>query len=311
MGIGLKPSVNKEEENRTDPIIEQSTENTANSQGVPESVASSPQMKQVSADSNRAVDSLKGNQQIDKAPASGNKKNLIILLAAVVVFCIIAALVINFMNNKEKNKTPTIDDGTVATTEVPSDDGSSDDGSNDATGDELVPDSGGDSSAESTTSSNPNAVYDDNGNLISENGIYDQDGNIISDKKNLIDPGNAYKTTEADDTSSTSATVYSASDFIKDLNGLDISAVYNVKSISYVHDYANYEKKRAIMDQGMELYWFELQYKGLHYRMQVCYDDYKNYDDTGIVQVNLEVLNLEGGEKVISFAEVAHTDESN
>lgn len=300
MAIGMKPRADKTE--RQDPILAQSDEIENNASGVPDNVANSPQMQQVAAD--KAVSSLKKESAVDHTPAvSGAKRNTIILIVAVVVFIIIAAILINFMNTKKENATPVIDDGTPAVESQGTEEGSADEG--------ALSSLGIGNSADSTTSDNPNAVYDENGNLISENGIYDQDGNIISDKQDIIDPGNAYTTTEAESTTTTSATVYSANDFIKDLNGLDISAVYNVKSISYVHDYANYEKKRAIMDQGMELYWFELTYKGLKYRMQVCYDDYKNFDDMGIVQVNLEVLNLEGGEKVISFAEVAHNDESN
>lgn len=103
---------------------------------------------------------------------------------------------------------------------------------------------------------------------------------------------------------STSAIVYSATDYIKDLYGADIPAVYNVANRTYIRDFVNYEKKRAIIDEGMELYWLEVQYKGKAYRCQVPYLIFKDLDTTGICVVELEMLTLEGGETVISFMQV-------
>ena len=103
---------------------------------------------------------------------------------------------------------------------------------------------------------------------------------------------------------STSATVYSANDYIKDLNGNDIPAVYNVASRSYVKDFANYEAKRAILADGMEMYWLEIQYKNKPYRCQVPYYVFKDLETTGICVVEIEVLTLEGGEQVISYMQV-------
>lgn len=103
---------------------------------------------------------------------------------------------------------------------------------------------------------------------------------------------------------STSATVYSANDYIKDLNGSDIPAVYNVASRSYVKDFANYEAKRAILADGMEMYWLEIQYKNKPYRCQVPYYVFKDLETTGICVVEIEVLTLEGGEQVISYMQV-------
>ena len=103
---------------------------------------------------------------------------------------------------------------------------------------------------------------------------------------------------------STSATVYSANDYIKDLNGNDIPAVYNVASRSSVKDFANYEAKRAILADGMEMYWLEIQYKNKPYRCQVPYYVFKDLETTGICVVEIEVLTLEGGEQVISYMQV-------
>ena len=102
----------------------------------------------------------------------------------------------------------------------------------------------------------------------------------------------------------TTAIVYSAGAYIKDLNGSDIPAVYNVATRTYVRDFANYEAKRAIIADGMEMYWLEILYKDKPYRCQVPYYVFKDLDTTGICVVEIELLTLEGGEQVISFMQV-------
>lgn len=163
-------------------------------------------------------------------------------------------------------------------------------------------------SEEITTESNPNAIYDDDGSIVSSNGIYDGDGNIISSDEDIIEPGLPNFSDSKSNT--TTATVYSASDYIKDLNGVDVSAVYNVKSRDYIKDFVNYEAKRAIIDDGMELYWLEVTYGSKKYRVQVPFYAFKDLDKTGICVVEIEVLTLEGGEKIISYMQII-TDYSN
>jgi hypothetical protein len=109
---------------------------------------------------------------------------------------------------------------------------------------------------------------------------------------------------DADENGTTSAIVYSASDYIKDLNGSDIPAVYTTASRTYIRDFVNYEAKRAIIDDGMEMYWLEVTYKGKKYRCQVPFYVFKDLDATGICVVNIELLTLEDGGQVISFMEV-------
>lgn len=165
-----------------------------------------------------------------------------------------------------------------------------------------------DTSEEITTESNSNAIYDDNGNIVSSNGIYDGDGNVISSDEDIIEPG--LPNFSDSESNTTTATVYSASDYIKDLNGVDVSAVYNVKSRDYIKDFVNYEAKRAIIDDGMELYWLEVTYGSKKYRVQVPFYAFKDLDKTGICIVEIEVLTLEGGEKIISYMQII-TDYSN
>lgn len=105
---------------------------------------------------------------------------------------------------------------------------------------------------------------------------------------------------------STPATVYSATDYIADLNGNNVSAVYNVSEKNYVTDYVSYTSKRAIIDNGMEMYWLEADYDGKAYRIQIPYQYYVNLGDKGICKVNMEVLTLEGGGTIISYMQVVN-----
>lgn len=91
-----------------------------------------------------------------------------------------------------------------------------------------------------------------------------------------------------------------STDFLRDLSGVSIPIDYNVKSIDYVRDYVNYTRRRASMDEGMELYWIDIDYNGKKYRCTIPFWRYKSMSDTGICVVQMEVLSLEGGEKVIS-----------
>ena len=102
----------------------------------------------------------------------------------------------------------------------------------------------------------------------------------------------------------TSAYVYSANDYIKDLNGSDIPAVYEVATRTYVRDFVNYEAKRAILDDGMEMYWLEITYKNKPYRCQVPFYIFKDLEVTGICVVEIELLTLDGGEQIISYMQV-------
>lgn len=165
---------------------------------------------------------------------------------------------------------------------------------------------GDDNSVVSATESS-GAVYDENGNVVSTNGVYDEDGNVIDPK--AIDPGIKNSDDyDGDATDQTTAKVYNSADFIKDLNGVDVSAVYNVESRNYVYDYVNYEMRRATIDDGMEIYWVEALYNDKKYRIQIPFCTFIKLKDKGICKVQIEVLNLEGGGKIISFMQVVDDD---
>ena len=258
------------------------------SQGTTQGTQQAPQGTQGTQGTQQGVQQPVNDLRKPEVKSGNSKKNVIVIVAIVVIVAVIALVVSSLLSKNEESSgntsgTITLDDGSdsvdgaVASSEVAS------------PSDQLVIDPNA-ASTPATTSSNPNAVYDENGNLISNNGVYDADGNVIND--DAINPGKTQYS--GVDGNSTSAIVYSSSDFIKDLNGLDISA-------SWVNDYVNYERKRAIMDDGMELYWLECTYNSKKYRMQIPFYAFKSLDDTGIIEVTMELLNLEGGEKVISY----------
>lgn len=104
------------------------------------------------------------------------------------------------------------------------------------------------------------------------------------------------------------AQVFSESDYVKDLEGADVKAIYNVDHREYVESYANYQLRRAIIDDGMELYWLDLDYKGKKYRMQIPFFYAKDLDEAGICKVKMEILYLENGGQVISYMQMASED---
>ena len=89
---------------------------------------------------------------------------------------------------------------------------------------------------------------------------------------------------------------------------MDILANYKVASRDYVVDYVSYVAKRGIIDDGMEIYWLECTYHDKKYRCQVPFYYFKDFQETGICKVKMEVLNIEGGGKVISYMQVAGND---
>lgn len=140
--------------------------------------------------------------------------------------------------------------------------------------------------------------------LDSGNGVYDENGKTLD--PNGINPGEHVYGDKQDD--QTTATVYSADDYIKDLNGLDVSAVYRESDISYVIDYVSYEAHRAIIDQGMELYWLEAEYCGRKYRVQCPFYYFKTLGASGICKVEVEVVNTSDGGKIITYMQVVPDD---
>lgn len=139
-------------------------------------------------------------------------------------------------------------------------------------------------------------IYDENGQPI-----YSAETNQVVNSDS-IDPGEADYSTSSK--SKTTSKVFDTDDTLKDINGVDISATYNVTSRDYVYDYVSYVAKRGIIDDGMEIYWLEATYAGKKYRIQVPFYYFKDLNEEGVCRVQMEVLNIEGGGKVISYMQV-------
>lgn len=205
------------------------------------------------------------------------RKNLlnVVILAAIVVLVGIALFI---YLRKDDTEQPTISDA----------------GEDLNTGDDSTPDNG--------YSEEDPYVYDENGNPI-----YSAETNELIDD-NAIDPG--APDYDSSDKSHTTPIVYGADDYLKDINGVAIAANYNVIRRDYVFDYVSYVAKRGIIDDGMEVYWLEADYEGKKYRIQVPFYYFKDFSETGVCRVQIEVLNIEGGGKVISYMNVVGEPES-
>lgn len=155
-------------------------------------------------------------------------------------------------------------------------------------------------SINASTEQTSGEVVDISNNVNDENTVEDSSADLAGTEMTVGLPD----FDDADSNNTTTAKVYSASDYIKDLNGSDIPAIYEAVSRTYIKDFANYEAKRAIIDDGMELYWLEITYKGKAYRCQVPFYIFKSMDEAGICVVEIELLTLEGGEQIISFMQV-------
>ena len=91
---------------------------------------------------------------------------------------------------------------------------------------------------------------------------------------------------------------------VTDLNGNQIDSNYVVSSREVVTDYVNYEKKRGITSNGLELYWLAVTYKDNPYVIQVPYQTWSNLDSKGTTVVDMEVLNIDDGSQVISYMQL-------
>lgn len=114
------------------------------------------------------------------------------------------------------------------------------------------------------------------------------------------------------DASDTSAYVSlsSESEYVKDLEGESLESKYDVVDTTYFKDFANYEMKRASVDDGMEMYWLEVTYQNKKYRCQIPYYAATNMDISGICVVEIEQLQLANGGTVISYMQVVYDYEN-
>lgn len=135
---------------------------------------------------------------------------------------------------------------------------------------------------------------------VSGNGVYDEEGNVVD--PNGITPGQPDYQHSTNNT--TSSKVFDVNDYVKDINGLDVSAVYQEASLEYVVDYVSYVAHRGLVDNGMEMYWLDVEYNGLKYKMQVPFYYFKDLKETGICRVEMEIIHTMDGGKIISYMHI-------
>lgn len=98
--------------------------------------------------------------------------------------------------------------------------------------------------------------------------------------------------------------VTSSDNITANLNGEQIDPNYKIKEIKTVTDFINFEKYRAVTDQGMEFYWLETTYKDKKYKVQVPLSIYKELENKGITVVDVEVTVLEDKSEVVTYMNV-------
>lgn len=122
------------------------------------------------------------------------------------------------------------------------------------------------------------------------------------DDTNAINPG--LPNTENGQNKVNNGKLTPSGDFLKDVNGNQIPANYEVKQVKEETDFVNYEKRRGVTGDGVELLWLDAEYKGIPYTVQVPFKIWKELDPKGITVVSMEVLYLDQDRKVISFMSV-------
>jgi hypothetical protein len=143
----------------------------------------------------------------------------------------------------------------------------------------------------------------------------DDDNKPVNGAEETSEPENKYVQGDNNYSDSskneTTAKYFSADDYVKDLEGEDVSAIYSVDHREYITAHVSYTAKRAIIDDGMEMYWLDVDYKGKQYRVQCPFYYFKDMDETGICRVEIEILYLENGGQVISYMQVVAEEEDS
>lgn len=133
-----------------------------------------------------------------------------------------------------------------------------------------------------------------------------QQPTAVFEDDDSVNPGIS-DTTQDVSGSSPNQNVSDAGEFtssVTDLNGNELDENYVVSSREVVTDYVNYEKKRGVTSEGLELYWLDVTYKDKPYVIQVPYQTWVNLDSKGTTVVDAEVLNIDDGSQVISYMQL-------
>ena len=57
------------------------------------------------------------------------------------------------------------------------------------------------------------------------------------------------------------------------------------------------------------MFWIDVTYKQKNYRLQVPFYYFKNFDESGVCRVQVEVLDLEDGSQMITYMQVVAEDD--
>ena len=207
-----------------------------------------------------------------------NKKNLLMLLIGfVTIIVIVLALVLIFGKDDKSDTNNTTQDNTTQENTI----GQIPKNNTDVTGGGATPPPAN-QNPQQNTYTQPN-----------------QQGVVMEDNVNpgLPDTKNGNKMNNNGEMTDTKG-------FISDVNGNKIPKDFVVQRVSDETDFVNYVKRRGMTGDGIELLWLDAQYKGIPYSVQVPFKIWKELDQQGITVVDMEVLYLEDGSKVISYMKV-------
>lgn len=87
--------------------------------------------------------------------------------------------------------------------------------------------------------------------------------------------------------------------FVKDLDGNAVAEKYEIDNIYTTADFISYKKKRAVTDDGVELYWLDSTYRGKKAKVQVSFSVFKELDPEGVVAVDVEITRVKTGTDTI------------
>lgn len=226
---------------------------------------------------------LKPKRRQYQEPQKKSKSGLIIVIMFFIILCL---LVVGFFLIKDKN---TSVDATPSTNQS------------------LIPDAD-DNTSKQPAPNNTQKEPDDSsasGTLIKENpdGTTSEITNGTSTgTNNSVTPGLPNFNVNTNMNSDSPVTDYSK--FTNTLDGKQVDVNFKVSRIETKQDFVNYTKYRAVTGTGLELYWLEVTYKNIPYKITVPFKIYKELDNVGIVPVTMEVLVLSDNSQIISYMEV-------
>lgn len=206
------------------------------------------------------------DEVVQKAKSAGGSNHLIFIIVGVLVVVVVVIVFLLTCVGKSNGSSGTGTEEEMSTSE-------------------------GGGSADGQVQEGPVQVLDANGNLVTQNTTTVPE---VTDDDLAREVGVGTQDFTQDTTMDTSSSVVDGDEYVKDIYGLTVRVDYTVDKILDTTDFVSYTKKRGTWGGGMELYWLDCNYKGAKYVVQVPFKYYKELDDTGVVPVKMEVLQIAG-----------------